>query len=195
VLFAVFLPRGWREGLMVVAAAGAHLSTRPSVRAANGFNFGPIREVAWLFAGIFATMVPALHYLERNAGRLGADTGLEYFWFTGALSSVLDNAPTYLTFLAAALGRQGLSIQNPADVGAFAVSHDHYLMAISMGAVFFGAMTYIGNGPNFMVKAIAEEAKVNVPGFVSYFLRFALPVLVPVFAVVGILFFSDWRVF
>jgi len=195
VLFAVFLKPGIREGLMVAAAIGAYLTTRPAVRHSNDFSFGPIKEVAWLFAGIFATMVPALHYLELHAEEFGVDTEMEFFWFTGALSSVLDNAPTYLTFLAAALGHHGLSIDRLADIQKFVAEHDHHLIAISMGAVFFGAMTYIGNGPNFMVKAIAEQSKVRVPSFFGYIFKFSLPVLVPVFFVIGLLFFSRWRVF
>jgi Na+/H+ antiporter NhaD/arsenite permease-like protein len=104
------------------------------------------------------------------------------------LSAVLDNAPTYLTFLAAALGQQGLNLGESADVASFAASHAQILIAISLGAVFFGAATYIGNGPNFMVKAIAEHAKVETPSFVGYVVRFTLPFLVPILALVGWLF-------
>lgn len=195
ILFGVFLKPGLRELIMVLAAVGAYLTTRPSVRHSNDFTFAPIKEVAWLFAGIFATMVPALHYLELHSGELGVNSEMKFFWFTGALSSVLDNAPTYLTFLAAAMGDYGLSLNNRTDVQTLVASHDHHLIAISMGAVFFGAMTYIGNGPNFMVKALAEQAKVKVPSFFGYVFKYSLPVLIPVFTVVGILFFSRWRVF
>ena len=197
ILGAVFVrnPPGLSEALMVGAAVGSYLTTRKSVHEANDFTFAPVKEVAWLFLGIFATMVPALDYLETHAGQLGINSEMKFYWFTGALSGVLDNAPTYLTFLAAAMGRHHLSLSQPADVTAFAAQHDHELIAISLGAVFFGAMTYIGNGPNFMVKSIAEAAKVKTPSFGDYFLRYALPILVPFFALVALLFFSRWRVF
>jgi Na+/H+ antiporter NhaD/arsenite permease-like protein len=103
---------------------------------------------------------------------------------------VLDNAPTYLAALATALGRDGLSIDNAADVSAFAAQHPQHLLAISLAAVFFGAGTYIGNGPNFLVKAICQHAGVRTPTFFGYILRFALPVLLPIFALVGWLFLS-----
>jgi Na+/H+ antiporter NhaD/arsenite permease-like protein len=102
---------------------------------------------------------------------------------------VLDNAPTYLTFLAAALGQQGLNLSDATDVAAFAASHTAILVAISLGAVFFGAATYIGNGPNFMVKAIAEQAKVETPSFFGYVIRFSLPFLLPILILVAWIFF------
>ena len=197
ILAAVFLrnPPGLSEALMVAAAIGSYFTTPKPVHEANDFTFAPVKEVAWLFVGIFATMVPALDYLELHAGALGLNSEMKFYWFTGALSGALDNAPTYLTFLAAAMGRHHLSLSNPADMSTFLAQHDHELIAISLGAVFFGAMTYIGNGPNFMVKSIAEAAKVKTPSFGDYFLRYALPILVPFFALVGLLFFSQWRVF
>ena len=140
-------------------------------------------------------MVPALDYLEVNAALVGLDSELKFFWLTGSLSALLDNAPTYLTFLAAAMGRHHLSLNNPQDVQAFLIGHDHELIAISLGAVFFGAVTYIGNGPNFMVKAIAEQAKVKTPGFFDYIFKYSLPILLPFLAVVSVLFFSRWRWF
>jgi Na+/H+ antiporter NhaD/arsenite permease-like protein len=197
ILGAVFLrePPGLREVLMVGAALGSWFATPKPVHEANDFSLVPMREVAWLFLGIFATMVPALDYLELHAGQLGLDTSSKFYWFTGALSAALDNAPTYLTFLAAAVGRHGLSLNQPAQVLEFARAHDHELMAISLGAVFFGAATYIGNGPNFMVKSLCEHAKVRTPGFVEYVLKYALPILLPVLTLVALLFFSRWRVF
>ena len=197
ILVAVFLkhPPGLSEGLMVAAAIGSYFTTRKTVHEANDFSFEPIREVAWLFVGIFATMVPALDYLEVNAGQLGLNSEMKFFWFTGALSGALDNAPTYLTFLAAAMGRHHLSLNSPADVREFVAHHDHELIAISLGAVFFGAMTYIGNGPNFMVKSIAERAKVSTPSFFAYLFRYAIPILLPFFIIISLLFFSKWRVF
>jgi Na+/H+ antiporter NhaD/arsenite permease-like protein len=197
ILVAVFLskPAGLREALMIGAAIGSYFTTRKSVHNANDFSFGPIKEVAWLFAGIFATMVPALEYLESNSASLGVDTPMKFYWFTGVLSSVLDNAPTYLTFLAAALGNAGLSLNEPSHMVQFLATESHHLIAISLGAVFFGAMTYIGNGPNFMVKAIAEHAKVRVPNFLEYIIKYSLPILLPFLALVGLLFFSRWAVF
>ena len=129
----------------------------------NEFSFEPIREVGWLFLGIFATMQPALqlisNFAKENADNLGVSV---FYWGTGSLSGILDNAPTYLNFLSAAMGKFGLNVDDPAAVKQFAESaaaHPEswfYLQAISVAAVFFGALTYIGNAPNFMVKAIAE---------------------------------------
>lgn len=197
ILGAVFVrnPPGLSEALMVAAALGSYFTTPKPVHQANDFNFAPIKEVAWLFIGIFATMVPALDYLQIHAAELGLDTEMKFFWLTGALSGVLDNAPTYLTFLAAAMGRHSLSLNSPDDMRTFMAQHDHELVAISLGAVFFGAMTYIGNGPNFMVKSICEQAKVKTPSFFAYLFKYALPILLPLFVVIAFLFFSRWRVF
>jgi Na+/H+ antiporter NhaD/arsenite permease-like protein len=197
ILVAVFLrqPPGLSEALMIGAGLGSYFSTPKPIHQANDFNFAPIKEVAWLFVGIFATMVPALDYLEVHAAELGLASELRYFWSTGVLSALLDNAPTYLTFLAAAMGRHNLSLNSREDVTAFLAQHDHELIAISLGAVFFGAMTYIGNGPNFMVKSISEQAKVKTPGFFAYLFKYAVPILLPFFAIVSLLFFSRWRVF
>ena len=104
---------------------------------------------------------------------------------------MLDNAPTYLTFLAAALGQEGLKLGNPADVATFATSHTPILAAISLAAVFFGAATYIGNGPNFMVKAIAQHAKVSTPSFFGYILRYTLPILAPLLILTAWLFLTS----
>ncbi len=187
------LPFGWRESAMLAAALGSWLTTHRDIHAANDFDFEPLKEVAWLFLGIFITVVPALNYLQASPPPLASD--IAYFWATGALSGVLDNAPTYLVFLAAALGQQQLALDQPADVFTFAQVHGITLVAISLGAVFFGAMTYIGNGPNFMVKAIAERTGVRTPGFLQYVFRFALPILLPILAIVSLLFFSRWRIF
>jgi Na+/H+ antiporter NhaD/arsenite permease-like protein len=197
ILGAVFLrnPPGLSEALMAAAALGSYFTTPKPIHEANDFNFGPIKEVAWLFVGIFATMVPALDYLEIHAGELGLASEMRYFWAAGSLSALLDNAPTYLTFLAAAMGRHHLSLNSREDVTAFLAQHDHELIAISLGAVFFGAMTYIGNGPNFMVKSMAEQARVRTPGFFAYLFQYAVPILLPFFVIVSLLFFSRWRVF
>ena len=190
ILFAVLkLPMWWRELLMLVAAMGSWFSTKRDIHQANDFSFAPLKEVAWLFIGIFATMVPALQYLQASPPPL-AGAGA-FYWATGVLSSLLDNAPTYLAFLATALGAQQLALDSPSDVAIFAKTHVETLRGISLGAVLFGAMTYIGNGPNFMVKAIAEHSKVPMPTFVGYVVRFALPILLPVLAIVWLVLF--WR--
>jgi Na+/H+ antiporter NhaD/arsenite permease-like protein len=194
ILFAVLqLPIGWREGTMVAAAIGSWFTTKRDVHEANDFAWEPVKEVAWLFIGIFITMGPALSYLQTNPPPLASAHA--YYWATGVLSACLDNAPTYLAFLATALGQVHLSMDRVTDIQQFAGIHSGKLEAISLGAVFFGAMTYIGNGPNFMVKAIAEHAKVRTPTFLGYIVRFALPILLPFLALVGILFFSRWRIF
>jgi Na+/H+ antiporter NhaD/arsenite permease-like protein len=169
----------WRELVIVGLAAGSFFGTAAEARSANRFTFHPILEVAALFAGIFATMLPALDLLRARGGELGVREPWQFFWATGALSSFLDNAPTYLTFLALAKGL-GLA---PEVVG---VPHET-LAAISLGAVFMGANTYIGNGPNFMVRAIAEERGVAMPSFGGYML-WSGAVLVPVFVVITFLF-------
>lgn len=195
VLANTSLPAFVPEAIMVAAAAASFFTTSRSVHAANAFTFGPIKEVAWLFLGIFATMVPALDYLGRHAGDLGITTPLQFYFATGFLSSFLDNAPTYLTFLSAEMGLHNLAIDSRADVLKEVTQHPVELLAISLGAVFFGAMTYIGNGPNLMVKAIADHAKVPTPDFFSYILRYALPILLPILVLIGFLFFSPWRIF
>jgi len=189
ILAAVFAQTPVREIIMIAAAAAAHRFARKSALKANDFTFAPIREVAVLFAGIFMTMVPALDWLALHADRLGIRTPGAFFWATGTLSSFLDNAPTYLNFLSAALGLQGLTLGNAAHMSAFLAGHSRFLQAISAGAVFFGACSYIGNGPNFMVKSIAEHSGVRCPTFMGYIVRYTIPVLLPVFALVWVLFF------
>ncbi len=183
------VPAGWRELIMIAAAVVAYLWTPGPIYQGNDFTFAPIKELGWLFFGIFGTMVPVLEYMERHAGDLGLRSDLQFYWFSGVLSAILDNAPTYLTFLAGALGLENLSILAPAQVAQFAARHGHYLVAISLGATCFGALTYIGNGPNLMVKAIAEHSKLNTPSFFGYVCKFALPVMLPVLFLVGWIFF------
>ena len=182
-------PAGWRELIMIAAAAVAYFWTPGAIYKGNEFTFGPIKELGWLFFGIFGTMVPVLDYMERHARDLGLHSDLQFFWYTGVLSGVLDNAPTYLTFLSGALGLEHLRITESREVAEFATAHAHYLIAISLGATCFGALTYIGNSPNLMVKAIAEHAKLNPPSFFGFVFKFALPVLVPIFILVSLLFF------
>ncbi len=188
ILGAVFIqkPLFLREGLMLAAAAGSYFTTKKSVHAANDFNFHPIQEVVILFAGIFTTMIPALAWLKHGSqSLLGSHPGPGiFFWGTGVLSSTLDNAPTYLAFLTALHSTAGTD-----DVTSLIVSHNLALQAISIAAVFFGAATYIGNGPNFMVKAIAEQNGVRMPSFVEFVLKFSLPFLLPVLVIVWLLFF------
>lgn len=172
VVGAVFLPAPFREIAMVGLALGSLYLGPKEPRKKNTFTFGPIVEVAILFAGIFITMVPALELLHAHGGELGLEQPYQYFLVTGVLSSVLDNAPTYLTFLSAA---QSLGL--PADLVGVPTL---YLVAISCGAVLMGANTYIGNGPNFMVKAIADEAKYETPSFFGYAAR-ATGLLSPIY--------------
>jgi Na+/H+ antiporter NhaD/arsenite permease-like protein len=175
-----------REGLMLAAAAGSYFTTKKEVHAANEFDFHPAIEVAVLFAGIFATMIPALAWLDHNASTLlgnNPSPGI-FYWSTGGLSAVLDNAPTYLGFLSTLFGVTGA--RHIADLLDQNTAH---VLAISIGAVFFGAATYIGNGPNFMVKAIAEQRGVRVPTFLEFVWKFSLPFLLPVLITVWLLFF------
>jgi Na+/H+ antiporter NhaD/arsenite permease-like protein len=242
ILGSVFIehPRFLREALMGGAAAGSYFTTRRPVHEANHFNFRPLQEVAVLFIGIFATMMPALDWLEGNAGTTmrNPTPGL-FYWGSGMLSSVLDNAPTYLSFLSASLGlfadediikqvehlvqthgadwagitgphaeqiRQtflALQKYHPSELTGGTVSVDdikiafllgngqlnQYILAVSIGAVFFGANTYIGNGPNFMVKSIADHQKVHTPTFVGYVFQYALPYMLPMLLIVWWLFF------
>ncbi len=190
IIASVFItdPPFLREGIMVLAVVGSLFFSPKAARAANDFEYEPLREVAWLFVGIFLTMIPALDYLTLHSKSLGLDSEVKFFWLTGLLSGVLDNAPTYLTFLAAAMGNLDLNVEYKADVARFVVTHGHFLKSISMGAVFFGAVTYIGNAPNFMVKAIAERMDVDVPAFLPYVFKYALPILMPVFAIISFIF-------
>jgi Na+/H+ antiporter NhaD/arsenite permease-like protein len=180
VVAVAFLREPWRE-VAILGLIGVSLWRTPrTVRRANGFTAYPITEVAVLFFGIFLTMIPALELLRTRGDELGVREPWQFFWATGVLSSFLDNAPTYLTFLA--LG-QGLGLRSEV------VGVPHAVLAgISVGAVFMGANTYIGNAPNFMVKAIAEEAKIKMPSFFGYTV-FSGGVLLPLFVLVTFLFF------
>jgi Na+/H+ antiporter NhaD/arsenite permease-like protein len=180
VLAVAFLHAPWRE-LAIVALAAVSLTLTPRrIRHDNGFSAGPMIEVAVLFAGIFLTMIPALELLRLRGGELGVRVPWHFFWASGALSSFLDNAPTYLTFLA--LG-QGLQLR--AEVAGVPAE---ILAALSVGSVAMGANTYIGNAPNFMVKAIAEEAGVKMPSFFGYMV-YSATFLLPLFVVVTLVFF------
>jgi len=180
VLAVAFLGAPWREAAIVALAAVSMRLTPSRIRRDNGFSAGPMVEVAVLFAGIFLTMIPALDLLRLRGAELGVREPWQFFWVAGVLSSFLDNAPTYLTFLA--LG-QGLGLA--AEVVGVPAA---ILAAISVGAVAMGANSYIGNAPNFMVKSIAEEAKVPMPSFFGY-MAYSGGILVPLFVLVTLLFF------
>ena len=224
----------------VVAAVASRRATSAKVYQLNDFSYAPIREVAILFIGIFSTMAPALGWLEQNASHLPIKTPGQFYFTSGSLSSVLDNAPTYLTFLKMELGRLDASEVDqaktiidqmrdsrrvnlpargtvPPNVAAALdsmVTHHRdaildgsttrdqvqvafllgipslnaLLIAISAGSVLFGACTYIGNGPNFMVKSIAEASGAKTPGFLGYILCYTLPILLPIYMAVWLIF-------
>jgi Na+/H+ antiporter NhaD/arsenite permease-like protein len=225
---------------MLGAAIGSYFTTQKDIHQANHFSFHPIREVGILFVGIFATMIPALDWLQMNAGKFASPSPAFFYWASGLLSSVLDNAPTYLSFLSATFGlfidpqlidhvRQVIQHQadpasfgavqaeqirstlaalakyHPADLAAKTLGDDQiaaafllgnaelnqFIIAISLGAVFFGANTYIGNGPNFLVKAIADQQKVHTPGFLAYILKYTLPFMLPMLALIWLLFLRN----
>lgn len=189
ILIAVFLDTPIREAIMIASAVLAHRLSKKEILKENEFNFHPIREVAILFGGIFATMVAPLDWLELHASELGIKSAGQFYWGAGILSSVLDNAPTYLNFLSAAFGLHHLQVDNIQHMEAFLVEHWKYVQAISVSSVFFGANTYIGNGPNFMVKSIAEHLGAKTPSFFGYVVKYSLPILIPVFALIWMLFF------
>jgi Na+/H+ antiporter NhaD/arsenite permease-like protein len=184
-----------RDLFIIVMGILSLLSTPKAVREDNEFTWFPIKEVAYLFAGIFVTMTPCLLLLLAGTkGALGFIIGavekpFHYFWITGTLSSFLDNAPTYLTFFSSALGKFYSGMPEPTAVSKLIAENPLYLMAISAGAVFFGACTYIGNAPNFMVRSIAEEAGTPMPSFFGYMLKYSIVFLVPTFVLVTLIFF------
>jgi Na+/H+ antiporter NhaD/arsenite permease-like protein len=243
VLGAVFVnhPPFLREALMLGAAATSYFTTKKNVHESNHFSLGPVKEVAILFIGIFATMMPALEWMQASAAKLSGASASFFYFGSGTLSSVLDNAPTYLCFLKAAFGRyvppdiipqvtqliqahgaglkalvgahaneirrtyESLQQFHSADLNNGSVNADQIqvaylignagfnvqLLAVSVGSVFFGANTYIGNGPNFMVKAIADHQKVHTPSFVAYVFRHTLPYMVPMILLVWLVFFRS----
>jgi len=183
VVLSVAVLRAPAREIAITACAGLSLWRTPRwVRTANGFTWHPIAEVAALFFGIFLTVMPALELVRQRGGELGVREPWQFFWAAGLLSSFLDNAPTYLVFLALAQGLGG-----PDEV--VGVSHA-LLTAIAVGAVAMGANTYIGNAPNFMIKSIAERARVPMPGFLGYML-YSGGVLLPLFVIVTAIFFRS----
>ena len=234
---AVFIERipFLREALMLGAAFASYHFTHDTVHESNEFTFHPVKEVAVLFLGIFATMMPALDWLQANARLFGSPTPTLMYFGSGALSSVLDNAPTYWSFLSASIATlvnpdtvtsvksiiaaggahavagtdvsQTLAVlqqYHPIELAANNLTTEHiqvanllgnpssklYVIAVTIGSVFFGANTYIGNGPNFMVKAIADQQKVTTPDFLTYIFKYTLPFMAPMLLLVWWLFFS-----
>lgn len=201
IIGAVFLPEVYflREIVMLGAALASYRLTPKAVHTENSFGFGPIKEVAFLFAGIFATMMPALGYIDQHGGEFGVKKPIQYYLASGSLSSVLDNAPTYATFLR--LAETTAISEHPADFPKNPKGESEVvdvlratpkdaalIIAVSLGSVFFGAMTYIGNGPNFMVKSIADSEGVKTPSFFGYIIKYSLPILFPILALGGWLF-------
>ncbi len=173
-----------RDLSMVIFAILSVRLTKKEIHEANNFNYEPIKEVAYLFIGIFTTMIPALMLLNERGAELGVNTPSKFFWVTGMLSSFLDNTPTYMTFLETAKGLLHLTVPK-------LISHEFgikIIEAISVGAVFMGANTYIGNGPNFMVKSISEQEKIKMPSFFGYMV-WSIVILIPLFIAVDYVFF------
>jgi Na+/H+ antiporter NhaD/arsenite permease-like protein len=185
-----------RDGILIAMGLLSLRTTSKQLRKDNQFSWFPIQEVAYLFAGIFTTMVPVLLILKAGAaGHMGfiiefVQTPTQYFWVTGILSSFLDNAPTYVVFLETALGSLESDLPTREGILDLIANKESYLLAISAGAVFMGANTYIGNAPNFMVRSIAEQSGISMPSFFGYIVKYSLVFLVPVFLLVSLVFFS-----
>ena len=181
-----------REFVMLLLVGASLLLTSKSIREANKFNYHAILEVAALFLGIFIAMQVPLEVLKANGAELSKiiNQPWHFFWATGGLSAFLDNAPTYVVFFELSKGipvAEGTEMLMLEKEGAGQIPL-HFLIAVSLGAVFMGAMTYIGNGPNFMVKSIAEQAGVKMPSFFGYMVKYSIPVLVPVFILITFIF-------
>ena len=185
IVAAVFIRQSGylRESLMLAAAAGSFFTTGKMIHEANQFHFEPMMEVAILFFGIFATMIPALDWLQVNAQSiLGASPNPTLvYWASGGLSSVLDSAPAYLAFASGLSGLFGGMASLPRTGAA-------HLAALSIATVFFGAVTYVGNGPNLMIKALAERGGHRLPTFPGYILKWAVPILLPLLLMVWMIF-------
>ena len=191
ILSAVFIssPPFLREVVIIVAAISSYVTTKKHIHTANHFTFHPIQEVAIIFAGIFATMIPALELLEKSSSQAAFLSNSFFFWNTGVLSSFLDNAPTYLSFFSVALGNVHDGTSAVHELLSAHPEFARHVIAISVGAVFFGANTYIGNGPNFMVKSIADHYRVPTPTFIRYITHYTLPFMIPMLLVVWLIFF------
>jgi len=180
-------PKGIQESIMIAMALLSWYTTKKSIHHLNHFHFHPILEVAALFLGIFITMIPALELLNARATSLNLVHPWQFFWLSGILSSFLDNAPTYLTFSAMASGLVGSSLEDLSTLIRTPLG-ERLLVAISCGSVFMGANTYIGNGPNFMVKSIAERSRIKMPSFGHYML-YSSAILIPIFIATTFIFF------
>ncbi len=180
-----------REAIMLGAAVVAWRITPKAYHKENNFVMTPFREVLILFFGIFMTMMPALEWLETHAAGLGITGPGCFYWGSGTLSSFLDNAPTYLHFLSVASGLYASAVPEAGRVGLLLSQHPAVIKAISLGCVFFGAMTYIGNGPNFLVKSIAEHEKIKMASFFGYIVRYSAPILLPLFFLIGLFAFKS----
>lgn len=177
-----------RDGGMLLMAILSLIFTKRVVRIKNHFNWEPIEEVAYLFIGIFITMVPALEYLKIHANDLGITSPAQFYYATGILSGFLDNTPTAVTFYSLAVGLVEANTSMIASGTVIAGIPEAIMEAICTASVFFGAMTYIGNGPNFMVKAIAESQQIKMPDFFSYMIKFSIIVLLPVYILSQLIF-------
>jgi len=186
VLSVAFAPTPYREAVMLCATALSFALTKKQIRKANSFTWHPITEVAALFSGIFLAMIPALIYLRQIAPELPINA-ISIFLFTGGLSAVLDNAPTYVTFfeIAKEFNLGGATIAGVPEV---------LLISISLGAVFGGAITYIGNGPNFMVKAVADSMDIKMPSFGGY-VKWSFQYLVPILVIMMLIFIAQGMVY
>ena len=187
---SIAVPNYFLREIVLLGLAGLSLKVTPlRIHKANGFGFGPILEVAFLFIGIFITMQPPIEILRIQGASLGVTTPMHFFWASGLLSSFLDNAPTYAVFfeLAGVIPSNGADVLHNVSTGSGQISAA-LLLAISAGSVFMGANTYIGNGPNFMVKSIAEERGVPMPGFFGY-MAYSAAILIPLYGVLTLLFF------
>ncbi len=173
-----------RELIMLLLVVVSKLTTNKEIYRLNQFNYHAILEVAALFIGIFICMQVPVEILNAKGGELGLDAPWKFFWATGGLSAFLDNAPTYVVFFETA---RVLPVHGDAVPLTMGTISEHYLVAISLGAVFMGALTYIGNGPNFMVKSIAEQSGVRMPSFFGY-MAYSFAVLIPLFVVVMLVF-------
>ena len=184
-----------RDGLLIVMGILSLLATKKELREYNDFSWFPIIEVAYLFIGIFITMIPCLAILKAGLkGELAfliaaVKEPFHYFWVAGSLSGFLDNAPTYLTFFNTALGAFYPGMPEPQAVPLLMTESSIYLKAIAAGSVFFGSFSYIGNAPNFMVRSIAEEAGTTMPSFFGYILKYSIVFLLPTFVIVTLIFF------
>jgi Na+/H+ antiporter NhaD/arsenite permease-like protein len=179
------LPFGIREIMQFGVVYFSYKHASKEILEYNEFDFEPIREVAYLFLGLFATMIPALEWVAYEAAVLGEklNAGI-FYWATGVLSGFLDNTPTFINFLSAEMGKFGMEVNSVQQVHEFSLLHPLYLQAIGIASVFFGAMTYIGNAPNFMVKSISERSGIKMPSFFGFMVKYSIPILIPIYFVV-----------